>query len=141
MPGPVANPYSRRSLRGGGGASTVTYLPAEGYDGPVPAWPLDTEPSTVELDLWGKLWRTPQAAEWARGGYERLVGRLAMLMIVAEDPSKPSAALLGEVRQLEDRLGLSPMAMRRLSWKVEGEGSAGGRGVAPVIDVERYKNL
>lgn len=139
MPGPPANPYSRRSLKGGRSAAGVTYLPAAGYDGPVPAWPLDTDPSSVELEVWGELWRTPQAAEWARGGYERVVGRLAMLMVVVEDPSRPSAALLGEVRQLEDRLGLSPVAMRRLQWEVEGGREDGV--LAPVVKLDRFKDL
>jgi hypothetical protein len=30
-----------------------------------------------------------------------------------------NGVLLSEIRQLEDRLGLSPMAMRRLQWDVE----------------------
>jgi hypothetical protein len=31
---------------------------------------------------------------------------------------RATAALLGEVRQLEDRLGLSPLAMLRLRWEI-----------------------
>ena len=31
---------------------------------------------------------------------------------------EPNAALLSELRQIEDRIGLSPMAMRRLQWEI-----------------------
>ena len=34
---------------------------------------------------------------------------------------KGVAGLLGEVRQLEDRLGLSPMAMLRLRWQISSD--------------------
>jgi hypothetical protein len=33
-----------------------------------------------------------------------------------------SAALLGEMRQIEDRYGLSPAALRKLQWEVEQNG-------------------
>ena len=32
--------------------------------------------------------------------------------------TEPTAAMLSEVRQLEDRLGLSPMALKRLQWVI-----------------------
>jgi hypothetical protein len=40
--------------------------------------------------------------------------------LVAKDVNGlASAAEMAELRQLEDRLGLSPMARRRLQWEVE----------------------
>jgi hypothetical protein len=42
--------------------------------------------------------------------------RLAQLIMLAE--TQPSMALLGEVRLLEDRLGLNPMSRLRLRWDV-----------------------
>lgn len=81
------------------------------------------------LALWLDLWRTPQAVAWEALGWTRVVARYAKLLIAAEKTSA-TAALLGEVRQLEDRLGLSPMAMRRLQWEIaavepQTEGAAG----------------
>jgi hypothetical protein len=35
-----------------------------------------------------------------------------------QESGKTNAALLAEIRQMEDRLGLSPMAMKRLQWEV-----------------------
>jgi hypothetical protein len=61
--GPTPNPASRR--QSGNQAHTWTDLPANGYDGPIPEWPLG-EPSFGELSMWERYWRKPQAAAWAR---------------------------------------------------------------------------
>lgn len=138
MSGPPPNPNARWRKGGKGGA--VVALPADGYDGPLPDWPLNTDPSDAEMSLWKTLWRTPQAAAWAKSGYTRVVARYVLVTILAEDPSNPSAALLSEVRQLEDRLGLSPMSMKRLMWEID-DSPAGG-GLAEVTDIgDRFANL
>ncbi len=49
--------------------------------------------------------------------------RLARLLDVLEQ-GEPSALLLAEIRQLEDRFGLSPLARRRLQWEIERETSS-----------------
>lgn len=113
-------------------------LPAE-YDGPVPEWPLRTERSDSEIDLWESLWSKPQAKMWALGRYERVVARYVIVTVIAEDPSSPNAALLSEVRQLEDRLGLSPMAMKRLQWEVEAAPEE--KKLAEVTSIDRYADL
>ena len=92
-------------------------LPAEGFQGPVPAWPLGDTPTEAEEAAWGDLWRTPQAAAWVRLGWLRTVARYCRMMIEAEERSA-SAALLAQVTALEDRLGLTPKAMRLLLWEV-----------------------
>ena len=68
--------------------------------------------------MWGGLWGTPQAAQWERLGWTRVVARYAHLLEITEQ-TKASALIFGEVRQLEDRLGLSPMAMLRLRWEID----------------------
>ncbi len=76
------------------------------------------------------MWATPHAVAWERMGWTRTVARYCRLLLSAEEPDA-AVTLLGEVRQLEDRLGLSPMSMRRLLWEVvEDE-------VAELRDVER----
>jgi hypothetical protein len=90
-------------------------LPPEGYQGPIPDWPESILRDPLEDDLlWGELWRTPQAAAWVRmgAGVFRVVARYVVLM------RRPEAKLLPELRQLEDRLGLNPLAMLRLRWDV-----------------------
>lgn len=139
MPGPAPNPNSRHRQSGKANNGTVT-LPASGYDGPVPEWPLFTDPSEAELGLWRWLWSKPQAVMWAKDGAERVVARYVLVTVLAEDPSNPSAALLGEVRQMEDRLGLSPMAMKRLMWVV-GDPISDRPSLAEVKSIDRFADL
>jgi len=52
---------------------------------------------------------------WERLGWTRVVARYARLVIAAERLDKDA---LSEARQLEDRLGLTPKAMRLLLWEI-----------------------
>jgi hypothetical protein len=63
------------------------------------------------------LWATPQAVLWESYGWTRSIARYCRLVIEAEKKDAP-VTLLSEVRQMEDRLGLSPMAMKRLGWEI-----------------------
>ena len=132
MPGPAPNPNARRRNKRPDWLS----LPADGYDGNIPTWPLSSEISFAEEELWRSLWRTPQAAAWAEGGFERVVARYVMVTCLVE--LEPNAALLSEVRQMEDRLGLSPMAMKRLQWEVEAPSK---NTLAEVTSIDRFANL
>ena len=123
MPGPAPKPADQRRRRNAPLANTVQ-LPAAGRPGPPPPWPL-TRQVDLEATIWAELWSTPQAAAWERLGVSaaRVVARYTHLLAQLEDGaagSKPTAAamFLGEVRQLEDRLGLTPMAMLRLRWEI-----------------------
>ncbi|MFJ1650093.1 hypothetical protein ACIOC2_01495 [Streptomyces sp. NPDC088337] len=82
----------------------------------------------TEVALWTELWRTPQAVEWERLGWVREVAQYVRWKARAEagdlDASK-------EARQLADRLGLSPLAMLRLRWKVASPEEAAAATRAP----------
>jgi hypothetical protein len=91
-----------------------TLLPAEGRTDAAPAWPFS---KADEPETWVPLWATPQSVAWERLGWTRTVARYALLLSEVEVPDA-KATLLGEVRQLEDRLGLNPKAMRALLWEV-----------------------
>jgi hypothetical protein len=88
--------------------------------------------------MWAGLWATPQASQWERMGWTRVVARYAHLLEITET-SKASALIFGEVRQMEDRLGLSPMAMLRLRWEIEDEDAVSVRPVAPSGPKRRLK--
>jgi len=106
----------------------MTQLPSEGRQGDPPAWPLaDTG---CDEELWGKLWSTPQAAEWERLGFGvvQVVARYVVLLAEA-NIGEPKAA--AEARQIEDRLGLSPQAMLRLRWEVADDGATATRPKTP----------
>lgn len=97
-------------------ANTVK-LPVTGRKGNTPRWPLNGRTPKG----WVGLWKKPQAIMWERNGDEFLVARYLKLRNMVQDPDsikdvKPT--VLGELRQMEDRLGLSPMALLRLRWEI-----------------------
>lgn len=47
----------------------------------------------------------------------RTVARYTRITVAAERP-RAATALMAEARQLEDRLGLNPKAMRSLGWEI-----------------------
>lgn len=93
-------------------------LPGEGRQGPPPAWPLPGRTLKAERDAWRELWATPQAWAWEQLGWSRNVARYCRVMVAAE-ARDASPALLAQATALEDRLGLTPKAMRLLLWQVE----------------------
>ena len=108
MPGPAPKPDGQRRRRNA--TVAMTQLPAR-REGKPPAWPLACD----EAVAWPELWSLPQAVAWERSRSERVVARYAMLL---EKVEGGNVMLAAEVRQLEDRLGLTPMAMLRLRWEV-----------------------
>ncbi len=81
---------------------------------------------------WETVWASPMAAVWLPADVPALV-RLALLMELSF-LGEASAALLGEIRQLEDRFGLSPLARRRLQWEVDQAGGSGAAVAEPEDD-------
>lgn len=67
---------------------------------------------------WDRAWVKPQASQWEALGVVELVERRAELADLWAE--SPSAALSGEMRQVEHMLGLSPKAMKELRWRIEG---------------------
>jgi hypothetical protein len=90
-------------------------LPAGGRQGDPPPWPIDG-PYEGEMTLWRELWATPQAHEWIRLGWTRTVARYCRALLSAESDMRPQ--MLAQVAGLEDRLGLTPKAMRMLMWQI-----------------------
>lgn len=92
-------------------------LPAHGRAGDPPNWPLIGKPNAAEARAWHELWATPQAVAWETLGWVRTVARYCRVMVEAEKRKAP-AALLAQAVALEDRLGLTPKAMRMLLWQI-----------------------
>lgn len=112
MPGPAPKGAESTRRRNAPMANTVK-LPPEGRAGETPEWPLAGNAPTT----WGELWQTPQAAAWERLGWTRVVARYVQILELCESDDM-TAALLSEARQMEDRLGLTPMSMLRLRWEI-----------------------
>jgi len=94
-------------------------LPPEGYQGKAPVWPLHGPLSQTELLTWRDMWSTPQAAAWATmgPGCARVVARYVRVLLRAESRAVLPTDM-AEARQLEDKLGLTPKAMRLLLWEI-----------------------
>lgn len=97
-------------------------LPHEGRKGKTPDYPIMQNPDVamdqMEGHVWEQLWKLPQAVEWERLDYFRIVARYVRTLVAAELPGADSK-LLSEARQLEDRLGLTPRAMQTLRWETD----------------------
>lgn len=119
---PSHNPR-RRNARPNGG---VVDLPASGYAGPVPAFPLlplgsrDSERVEAELTLWRELWRTPQAAAWVTMG-SAVIREVATYCRWQTKGETGDIEATKEARYRADKLGLNPKAMRALLWQVVGD--------------------
>jgi hypothetical protein len=112
MPGPAPNPNARRRNT----RLEWRRLPASGREGDPPEWPL-SKPTKAEVELWRQLWASPQAVAWEAFGWVRAVARYCRATIQAEKRGAV-AFLLSEVRQMEDRLGLNPKALKHLQWVI-----------------------
>ncbi len=132
MPGPAPKPAHLRRNKSAPMANTLK-LPQGGRPGPPPDWPLTGKPTKAQLEVWEQLWRTPAAVAWERLEWSRAVARYVVVLVKAE--KSLTGVLLSEVRQMEDRLGLSPMAMLRLRWEVVQDELAESR--APVQSTGR----
>jgi len=105
----------------------LTQLPAEGRSGRAPRWPF-ADSTPAERKLWAELWRTPQAVMWERTRAHREVAGYVRWSLLAESGDIKAAP---EARQLSDRLGLTPLALRRLEWEIVADEVSAKREVSP----------
>jgi hypothetical protein len=92
----------------------------------------------LERELWTDLWKTPQAIEWERLSWSRTVAQYVRWKIAAELGDLDSSK---EARQLEDRLGLNPLALLRLRWQIGEREAAIARPSSQSAARRRYGNL
>lgn len=139
--GALPKPDGQRRRRNAPMANTLR-LPAAGRPGAAPKWPGPGVLDAGGRRLWRELWATPMAVAWDRHGWIRVVARYVAALSAAEAglaDGRPNATLLAECRQLEDRLGLTPMAMLRLRWEVDGGDELADRRVPVSTSRSRLK--
>ncbi len=120
---------SARSDRAG---YSLTALPAEGYGGEIPDWPLSTA-SPRELQVWQEHWRTPQACAWSMPSESWRIPKVAMHVRVAvrcEDLDAP-ASLLGQLHRFADQIGMTTAGLAEMGWKVAVDETAAKRSPQP----------
>lgn len=138
--GPAPDPTSARSDRRG---VSLGALPAEGYAGPVPEWPLPRRAMFItskvdgsvfrefdadatravadrELALWGWAWRTPQACAWAMPSESWRSYTVAMWVRTAVvcESSEATAADKNSLHRFADQVGLTTAGLREMGWRV-----------------------
>lgn len=120
------DPAQRRRRNATGGQ--ITMLPAGGRKGKAPKWPIPLAVSPIgdpgeervlrklEAEVWAQVWKTPQAVAWEQLEYSREVAQYVRWKVLGELGSLDASK---EARMLADRLGLTPMAMKHLLWRVD----------------------
>lgn len=140
MPGPAPKPADRRARRNATTGSRT--LPAAGRPGKAPA--LGVRPATANTMSkrpawlkatrvwWAAIWSSPMAIAWLDAD----VGPLRRLALMHDDFWRGDLTQASEMRQLEDRFGLGPLARRKLEWTV---GNAEAEQPAPGKPARRTK--
>jgi len=138
--GPPADPDSGRSDRRG---FSLTALPAEGYSGPAPDFPLPRrvvyrwefedkrrfqvldadETERVrdrELELWAWAWRTPQACAWSMPSesWRSLTVAMWVRTFVICEGAEATAADKGSLHRFADQIGLTTAGLAEMGWRV-----------------------
>lgn len=138
--GPPADPTSARSDRRG---YSLTALPAEGFLGDVPAFPLpplrvlrwetedkrrfqvfDEEESERfaerEAQLWAWAWSTPQACAWSMPSQSWRCYAVAMWVRTATvcESSEATAADKNSLHRFADQIGFTDAGLAQMGWKV-----------------------
>lgn len=121
--GPQPDPSSGRSDRRG---LAFDQLPAEGYAGEAPAFPLP-RPLAREKALWTLIWTYPQAAKWAREPWRHeTIGMYVRWKVKAEKPGAPAATVTA-MQRLADQVGLTPAGLRENGWVIAADELAKAR--------------
>ena len=144
MPGPL--PKENRARKNAPTIPT-TNLPVAGRTEPAPRIPSWVHLGKAGRAWWKWAWRTPQAAAWSSGAVDFVARRASLeddmaaisdvegldvydivdadtLAAVRQVMGRLSALAIGktqlcrEMREIDDRLGLTPKGMAALRWKV-----------------------
>lgn len=133
---PQPKPPGQRRRRNAG-QSQWQELPAEGRKGEVPEPRTDRRLGSVAKRYWDELWSSPMAVTFIDADIQPLT----RLVVLVDDRARAETGegLLeivegnfdgdvrvivgqfsgdGEIRQLEDRYGISPKARRALQWEI-----------------------
>lgn len=131
------------SARADAAGYKLTELPAEGYAGPLPDWPIEPAPSDVEVRYWEAAWRFPQAHIWSRQEFSYLVpavARWVRLSARCDQPDAP-ATLLARLGPASDDIGMSSAGLARLGAKIKPNELAEKRAEKPTTTTKRERRL
>jgi hypothetical protein len=128
--GPPVDPASGRSDQRG---FSLTALPAEGFRGVVPEFPLP-DVTDRELEVWAAAWRTPQACAWSmpsEAWRARTVALWVRTTVRCEASDAPSS-LLGQLHRFADQIGMTTAGLAEMGWQIATDELAARRTQADV---------
>lgn len=112
--GPAKDPNSGRSDRLG---ISFTALPAEGFAGEAPPFPL-ADLTDRESELWAWAWSTPQAAAWSVERWRWHSVAMWVRTAVICESEKATAADKNSLHRFADQIGLSPAGLAQNGWAI-----------------------
>ncbi len=112
--GPPPDPNSLKSSKRG---FSLTALPAGGYDGDPPDFPLPN-PQDRERELWAWAWTTPQAAAWAREPWRWPAVAMWVRTQMMCESLEATAADKNSLHRFADQIGLTPAGLAYNGWKI-----------------------
>lgn len=128
MPGPPPKNPAQRRRRNAAPPATKIDPTAQVKAPPTPAMM-----SERAAELWAELWSDPVAVIWETCD-RPAVARLCRFR-AAEEAGDAGGVMLAQITALEDRLGLSPMARRRLQYEIDkAAGATASAPAAPAKD-------
>ncbi len=109
--GPPPSPTSGASDRKG---LKFSPLPANGYDGEIPAFPRPVLHGS-ELSHWEAVWRTPQASLWATPQWSFVIPTVALYcsLLAWSELEEYPVGILAQIRGLAGEILLTPDALAR----------------------------
>lgn len=112
-------PPSETSGRSDARGYSLTALPAEGYRGTAPEFPLP-DASARELEVWSQAWTTPQACAWSMPSESWRTETVAMWVRVRVrcEAVDAGAAMLGQLHRFADQIGMTTAGLAEMGWKV-----------------------
>ncbi|TBL44254.1 hypothetical protein EYA84_02090 [Verrucosispora sp. SN26_14.1] len=136
--GPQPDETSLKSAKIG---YVLTALPAAGYDGPVPEFPLpkvivwwehfedkqkvrEVDDNATEarrereLALWEWVWRTPQACAWSSQPWRWHSVAMWVRTSALCESAEATAADKNSLHRFADQIGLTPAGLKENGWKV-----------------------
>lgn len=115
--GPPPEENSLNSARKG---LVLTALPAEGYQGKIPDFPLpaDAERGDREQDMWEWVWRTPQATAWITQPWRWYIVAMWVRTAVGCEQINATAAEKNALHRFADQIGLTPAGLKENGWKI-----------------------
>lgn len=112
--GPQPDPNSLKSAKRG---ISLTALPAGGYDGEVPDFPLP-RPKARERELWSWAWRTPQAAAWSRESWRWQTVAMWVRTMARCELADATAADKNSLHRFADQIGMTPAGLVENGWRI-----------------------